>query len=60
MKNINTALQQLPLHTAREVSGAGFLIPPDKIGEKPKLTPPRHFTQALGEDGGDFPEESIC
>ena len=27
--------------------------------DKPKLIPPRNFTTALGEHGGDFPEESI-
>ncbi|GEM_PF-3783418 len=59
MKSTNKTPQLLTENAAKSVTGAGFIKLPVEFEDKPKLIPPRNFTTALGEHGGDFPEESI-
>ena len=54
-----TTQRPLTNEEACEVSGAGLIKTTPVTEAKAILIPPRYFTLALGENGGDYPEESV-
>ena len=55
-----TKLDTLSQQETNEVSGARSIPTPERMGELTPgqpITPPIFYTQALGEDGGDIPDD---